>query len=63
MAINILKLTAILTLTISLLLSLHPQATFSFEIEENDEKNYVLHHPLIIPNRRSRSRFLSNTIK
>ncbi|KAL4282115.1 hypothetical protein GQ457_03G024070 [Hibiscus cannabinus] len=56
---NILKLTAILSLTISILLSFHPQATSSFEIENSDEEEeYVPDHPLIIPNLRSRSRFL-----
>ncbi|XWS10008.1 hypothetical protein CRYUN_Cryun39dG0038600 [Craigia yunnanensis] len=62
MATNILKLIAILSLTISLLLSLYPQATFSFDIEDNEE-GYVLNHPLIIPNLRLRSRFLSNAMK
>ena len=62
MATNILKLIAILSLTISLLLSLYPQATFSFKIED-DEEDYVLDNPLIIPNLRSRNRFLSNAMK
>ncbi|XVF78530.1 hypothetical protein PTKIN_Ptkin14bG0141300 [Pterospermum kingtungense] len=63
MATNILKVIAILSLTISLLLSLYPQATFSFEIEDDDEEDYLLDNPLIIPNLRSRSRFLSTTMK
>ncbi|GMJ13884.1 GRIM REAPER [Hibiscus trionum] len=61
---NILKLTTILSLTISILLSFHPQATFSFEIEDlEEEEEYVPDHPLIIPNLRSRSRFLTTSAK
>lgn len=53
MASNILKVIAILSLTISLFLSLCPQATFSFEIEDDDEEEYVLDNPLITPSLRS----------
>ncbi|KAE8723497.1 Protein STIG1 [Hibiscus syriacus] len=61
---NILKLISILSLTISFLLSLHPQATFPFEIEDFDEKEeYVVDHPLIAPNIQSRSRFLTTSPK
>ncbi|XP_021288758.1 protein GRIM REAPER [Herrania umbratica] len=66
MATTILKLTAILSLTVSLLLSLHPQATFSFRIEDDGddgEEYYMLDQPLIIPNLQSKSRFLSHTLK
>ncbi|KAE8692292.1 Protein STIG1 [Hibiscus syriacus] len=61
---NILKLISILSLTISILLSFHPQTTFPFEIEDFDEEEeYVLDHPLIVSNIRSRSRFLTTSPK
>ncbi|KAA3453048.1 protein GRIM REAPER-like [Gossypium australe] len=62
MASDTLNLIAIFSLTISVLLSLHPQPTFSFVMEEfDDEKEYVFDHPVIIPNIRSRSRFLKTS--
>ncbi|XP_038990540.1 protein GRIM REAPER-like [Hibiscus syriacus] len=64
---NNLKLISILPLAISILLSFHPQATFPFEIadfnEEEEYEEYVLGHPLIVPNLRSRSRFLMTSPK
>ncbi|KAL4332966.1 hypothetical protein GQ457_07G014640 [Hibiscus cannabinus] len=61
---SILNLVTILSLTISILLSFHPQATFSFEPEDFDEEEeYVLDHPLVIPDLRSRSRFLTTSPK
>ncbi|KAE8732154.1 Protein GRIM REAPER [Hibiscus syriacus] len=61
---RILKLIAIVSLAISILLSLHPQTTFSSRIEDFDEEEeYVLDHPLIIPNLRSRNRFLTTSTK
>ncbi|PPS13502.1 hypothetical protein GOBAR_AA07090 [Gossypium barbadense] len=62
MASNTLNLIAILSLTISILLSLYPQPAFSFQMEDFDgEEEYVLDHPVIIPNLRSRSRFLKTS--
>ncbi|MFQ6651801.1 hypothetical protein Gotur_023989, partial [Gossypium turneri] len=62
MASNTLSLIAILSLTISILLSLYPQPAFSFRMEDFDgEEEYVLDHPVIIPNLRSRSRFLKTS--
>ncbi|TYH74576.1 hypothetical protein ES332_D05G408700v1 [Gossypium tomentosum] len=64
MASNTLKLIAMLCLTISLLLSLYPHSTFSFEMEDfDDEEEYVPDEPVIIPNLRSRSRFLKTSPK
>ncbi|KAB2086476.1 hypothetical protein ERO13_A04G031920v2 [Gossypium hirsutum] len=62
MASNTLNLIAILSLTITILLSLYPQPAFSFQMEDFDgEEEYVLDHPVIIPNLRSRSRFLKTS--
>ncbi|MFQ6660841.1 hypothetical protein Gotur_029210 [Gossypium turneri] len=55
MASNTLKLIAMLCITISVLLSLYPHSTFSFEMEDfDDEEEYVPDEPVIIPNLRSR---------
>ncbi|XP_017613679.2 protein GRIM REAPER-like [Gossypium arboreum] len=62
MASNTLNLIAILSLTISILLSSYPQPAFSIQMEDFDgEEEYVLDHPVIIPNLRSRSRFLKTS--
>ncbi|OMO55641.1 Stigma-specific protein Stig1 [Corchorus capsularis] len=61
MASTIVNLIAILSITITLLLSLHPQATFSFDFNDDEEEYYVLDQPLLVPNLRSKSRFLSHT--
>ncbi|CAA2987379.1 Hypothetical predicted protein [Olea europaea subsp. europaea] len=60
MATTTLKLTTLLSLTLSLLLTLHSPTSFSFASEDDDEE-YLLDTP--IENTRLRSRFLANIKK